>query len=171
MQTDLNTNFGTSPVQGVKVMERKASDNKYLHRDFHISLNILMGHISSNFGKDALISYLEQYAGAYYKPLKQELKLGNIGALFEYLTEIYAKEEWPVKIISDENYILVEQESCPGISHIKASGNQPCPGYRETYNTLYTTLCRDTPFEYTLEYFNDETGACKQIFKRKEGKL
>jgi len=30
-----------------KVMTRKASDNKYLHKDFHVSMNILLKYITS----------------------------------------------------------------------------------------------------------------------------
>ena len=153
-----------------KIMERRSSDNKYLHKDFHISQNILMGYIYRSFGADALINYLEQFAIAYHKPLNQKMKQGNTGALLNYFTEIYKKEEWPVKITSGEDYVEIEQDACPGISHIMAKGGKPCPCYRETYHTIYKTLCKDTPFEYILKYFHDETGACKQLFLRKEGK-
>jgi len=151
-------------------MERKSSDNKYQHKDFHISQNILMGFIYSSFGADALINYLEQFTIAYHKPLNQKMKQGNIGALLDYCITIYKKEEWPVKITSGENYVEIEQDACPGISHIRAKGGKPCPNYRETYLTIYKTICKGTPFEYIFKYFNDETGACKQLFLRKEGK-
>lgn len=166
---------GKKPViitdNGIKIMERQASDNKYLHKDFHISQNILMGYIYRNFGKVALLKYLEQFASAYFKHLNEKLKSGETDALLDYFTEIYKKEEWPVKITSGEGYIEVLQDSCPGISHIRSKGGEPCPHYRETYNTVYKTICRGTPFVYELEYFNDETGACKQLFRRKEVKL
>ena len=154
--------------QSKKIMDRRASDNKYLHKDFHISQNILMDYIYRNFGAKALISYLEQYAIAYYKPLKQKLQSGDFDALMSYFTGIYKTEEWPVKITSGENYLEIEQDACPGITHITATGGKPCPYYRETYHTIYKTLCRGTPFNYILKYFNNETGACKQLFIRKE---
>jgi len=153
-----------------KVMERKASDNKYLHKDFHLSMNILLNYIYEHFGKEQLIKYLSQYAEAYYQPLNQQLKTGNIDALLKYFTDIYEKEEWPVNIKSGDNYIEIEQDACPAISQIKSKGGVPCPYYKETYNTVYQTLCMNTPFEYVLEYFDDETGACKQLFIRKEEK-
>ncbi|MGV8090498.1 MAG: hypothetical protein AB2L24_01350 [Mangrovibacterium sp.] len=152
-----------------KVMERKASDNKYLHKDFHLSMNILLRYIYENFGKEQLINYLVQYAEAYYQPINQKLKEGNMTVLEKYFTDIYKKEEWPVKINCGGNFIEIEQDACPGISYIKSKGGEPCPYYRETYDTIYKTICRGTPFEYTLEYFSEETGACKQLFRRKEG--
>ncbi len=156
--------------QSIKIMERKASDNKYLHKDFHIALNILMNYIYENFGKNALINYLKQYAHAYYKPLNQKLESGKMDALSMYFKDIYEKEKWPVKITSGKNHVEIEQEACPGISHIVKNGSKPCPLYRETYNTVYKTLCEGTSFEYILKYFNDETGASKQLFIRKEAK-
>jgi hypothetical protein len=147
-----------------KVMKRKASDNKYLHKDFHLSMNILMNYINDNFGKEKLIEYLEQFAEAYHKPINQALKAGDIDALFKYFTDIYNKEEWPVKISRGQDYIEIKQDACPGITHIKAKGGIPCPYYIETYQTVYSTVCKDTSFEYVLKDFDYETGACEQLF-------
>jgi len=157
-------------TQSVKVMERKALDNKYLHKDFHVALNLMLTNLYEHFGKDGLVNYLKQYAQAYYQPLNNKLKSGDIKVLTDYFEEIYAKEEWPVTVTSDENFLEITQNACPAISHIRMKGNKICPHYSETYNTVYKTLCESTPFEYVLLYFDDETGACKQQFIRKEGK-
>lgn len=154
--------------QSVKIMERKAFGNKYLHKDFHIALNLLMIYLNDNFGKDALTDYLKQYSRAYYKPLNQKLKSGDKEVLVSWFRDVYDKEEWPVRITSGENYVEISQDACPAIAHIVRNGGKPCTGYRETYNTVYTILCENTPFEYNLEYFNDETGACIQKFALKE---
>lgn len=152
----------------IKTMSRKASDNKYLHKDFHLSMNLLMEYIYKNFGKDKLIDYLKQYTIAYHKPMYEQIQSGNIEALSSYFRDLYEKEEWPIKITQEEDRIVIEQHACPGISHIKSKGGKPIPLYVETYKTVYTTLCENTPFEYELVFFDDETGACLQLFKRKE---
>ena len=154
--------------QSIKVTERKASDNKYLHKDFHIALNLLMTYLYENYGKETLIKYLKQFAKAYYKSLNQKLKSGDKEALVNYFNDIYEKESWFVDITIHENTIEITQDACPAISHIVQNGGQPCPCYRETYDTVYKTICENTPFEYQLEYFDDETGACKQLFTIKE---
>lgn len=154
----------TSLEKNRKVMSINASDNKYLHRDFHLTLNILLDYIYKNFGEEAVIDYITQYSKAYFKPLKEQLKAGNTKALSDYLTEVYQKEEWPVQIHSEENGIELQQDACPGITHIRSLGKQPAICYIETYRTLYGELCKGTPFTYTLEDFNAETGACKQLF-------
>ena len=149
-------------------MNRKASDNKYLHRDFHISLNMLLEYIIDRFGEKGVIQYLSQYARAYHKPLHEQLMTGNLTALSDYLTQIYQKEDWPVQIRSGVDFIELQQDACPGIFHIKASGKQPSRCYMETYRTVYETLCEDTPFRYQLQQFDIETGACMQLFIKKE---
>jgi len=162
--------LGNLQKQSIKIMERKASDNKYLHKDFHIALNLLMTYIYDHFGKDALVNYLKQYSRAYHLPLIGKLKSGDKEAMVKYFREIYEKEEWSVNIISAENSVEITQDACPAISHIVHKGGKPCPFYRETYNTVYKTICENTPFEYNLVYFNEETGACKQLFIIKEVK-
>jgi hypothetical protein len=162
--------LGNLLKQSVKLMERKASDNKYLHKDFHIALNLLMTYIYDHFGKDALVNYLKQYSRAYHKPLIGKLKSGDKEALVKYFRGIYEKEDWSVNIISAENSVEITQDACPAISHIVLKGGKPCPFYLETYNTVYKTICENTPFEYNLVYFNEETGACKQMFIIKEVK-
>lgn len=154
--------------ESIKITERKASDNKYLHKDFHIALNLMMTYLYNNYGKDALINYLKQYSKAYFKALNQKLKSGDKEALIEYFKDIYEKEEWPVNISIHENNIEISQDACPAISHIIQAGGKPCPYYRETYKTVYKTICENTPFDYVLEYFDDETGACKQLFTKKK---
>ncbi|MDR1723565.1 MAG: hypothetical protein LBR84_06485, partial [Tannerella sp.] len=108
-------------------MRRKASDNKYLHRDFHLSMNILLNYIYDRFGLDAVIRYLIQYTRSFHSPLHKQLKAGRMEALHCYIKDIYQKEEWPVKITCDENGIEIRQDACPGISHIKAMGGTPFP--------------------------------------------
>ncbi len=157
-------------TQSVRKMERKASDNKYLHKDFHIALNLLLSYISDHSGKEGMICYLKQYTRACHQPLIRELQTGNLKALVDYFREIYKKEEWPVHIVTGDDYAEITQSACPAISHIVAKGGKPCADYLETYKTVYETMCEDTPFEYRLEYFDEETGACKQTFIRKERK-
>lgn len=151
-----------------KVMVRKASDNEYLHKDFHLSMNLLMDYIYHRFGKEQLVRYLQQYAEAYYKPLREELKKGNMDALLAYMKGKYEKEKWEVTFFADTGGIKMVQTACPAITHIKKTGGEPCAHYKESYHTIYTTLCEGTPFEYTLEQFDEETGACTQLFRRKE---
>ena len=129
-------------------------------------MNLLMDYIYNNFGKENLVQYLRQYTQAYFPPLHESLKAGNLNALADYFSDIYEKEEWPIKIKMKEGQLEIEQDACPGISHIKSLGETPTPLYIESYRTVYSTLCESTPFDYTLVHFDSETGACKQLFTK-----
>ncbi|NMC37129.1 MAG: hypothetical protein GYA41_02265 [Bacteroidales bacterium] len=157
--------------QSVRTMERQASDNKYLHRDFHAALNMMLNYILDNFGEEALKEYLEQYSGAFHKPLNNRLKSGDKELLADYFREKYRNEEWPVRITASETAVVIEQEACPGIAAILARGEKPCRLYVETYASVYRTLCEGTPFEYSLDYFDNDTGACRQRFTYNGGRI
>ncbi len=151
----------------MKVIERKASDNKYLHRDFHISMNMLMEYICKEYGSSALTDYLVQFAQEFHSIRKECLQKGDLGCLEKYFKEIYEKEEWPVQIEFKNDELVISQEACPGISHLRKSGQKPVEQYIETYSTVYKTLCQDTPYEYVMESFNSDTGKCRQRFQRR----
>lgn len=151
----------------MKVIDRRASDNKYLHRDFHISMNMLMGYIVAEYNEEALIEYLKNFAKAYHAPLKKALIDTGLTAMEEYLAEIYEKEEWPVDISLANDVFTVSQKACPGISHIVNKGHEPIVQYIYTYTIVYETICEGTPYEYQMENFDQKTGACRQIFRRR----
>lgn len=154
-------------------MRKVAGDgktDKYLHRDFHISMNLLMGYISSRYGSEGLDEYLTLFAKSYHAPLNEKIKRGGLAPLAEYIRDIYEKEEWDVDIKESEGLLEVEQKACPGISRIRKAGHEPVEGYFKTYGIIYGTICEDTPYEYKLEYFDRATGACRQVFKRGAGR-
>lgn len=82
----------------IKTMSRKSADNKYLHKDFHQTMNLLLDYIYKNFGKENLIRYLQQFTVAYHEPLHESLKEGDIKVLAGYFSDLYEKEEWPLTI-------------------------------------------------------------------------
>jgi hypothetical protein len=151
----------------MKVIDRRAADNKYLHRDFHISMNMLMGYIAGEYGDAALTEYLRRFAKAYHSPLKADLVREGLSAVEKYLRGIYEKEEWPVGITYENDVLTVVQEGCPGIFHIKKKGHEPIKQYIETYTTVYEAICEGTPYEYAMEEFELEAGACRQVFRRR----
>ena len=81
-------------------------------------MNILMDYIYHRFGKEQLVRYLQQYAEAYYKPLREELKKGNMDALLAYMKGKYEKEKWEVTFFADKMCI------------------------RDRYNTLQVVTCQ-----------------------------
>lgn len=144
--------------------------DKYLHRDFHISMNMLMGYILNLYGSEGLDEYLTRFAKSYHGPLNEKIKLCGLAPLTEYIRDIYEKEEWAVDIKEGQGMLEVEQRACPGISHIRKAGYEPVEGYFKTYEIIYGAICEGTPYDYELEYFDMATGACRQVFRRRAGR-
>lgn len=151
----------------MKVIERRASDNKYLHRDFHISMNMLMNYIVAEFGATALTEYLKQFAGEFHSLNTEGLKKGDLECLLKYFKGVYEKEEWPADIQLCDDVLKISQDACPGITYLRNNGYEPVEQYIETYTTIYETMCENTPYEYIMESFNKDTGACVQRFQRR----
>ncbi len=151
----------------MRIAKTGKNENKYLHRDFHVSMNILMEYILDRYGETGLKEYLTRFAKAYHKPLKVRLQKEGLAPLAEYMKDIYEKEEWNVKITMDDNRLEIIQQSCPGITQIRKAGHEPVKGYVETYETVYQTICEGTPFEYELIDFDGMTGACTQVFTKR----
>ena len=151
----------------MEVFERRASENKYLHRDFHISMNMLMEYIHDRFGSEALTEYLRTFSAEFHKQRKKDLVEKGLTVLRDYFEKIYSDEEWSIEISLSENELKLRQKACPGISYIRKSGFSPIPQYIETYTTIYDELCRETPYEYEMIEFNNDTGACRQVFRRR----
>lgn len=151
----------------MKVIERKASDNKYLHKDFHISMNMLMKYICDEFGPRALTEYLEQFSMEFHSLNNECLKKGKLECLLAYFKDVYKKEEWPADIELCDDILTISQNACPGINYLRQNGHEPIEHYVQTYTTVYETMCKNTPYEYFMENFNNETGACVQRFQRR----
>jgi len=75
-----------------QVMRRRASDNVYLHRDFHGALSAAIQYLEDRFGEEAVRQYLRAFAGAYYAPLKEALRSRGLVALEEHFRKVYEAE-------------------------------------------------------------------------------
>ena len=48
------------------IMERDPKDNKYLHRDFHISLDNGLTYVGNNYGDAAVVELVTKFTNTYY---------------------------------------------------------------------------------------------------------
>ena len=69
-------------------IDRKASDNKYLHRDFHVSADIGIAYVGRYYGDNGVKEYLTDFTKSYYQKLVEEIKEFGLIALEKYLKKI-----------------------------------------------------------------------------------
>ena len=109
---------------GKRFMERKAADNKYLHRDFHKSLDLGLAYLGARYGDNGVKQYLREFTAAYYAPLISMIRLNGLKELAAHIRTIYALEEASetLRLTLDEQSLSVRVEKCPAVEHFKTIG-------------------------------------------------
>jgi len=153
----------------IEQMVRTASDNKYIHRDFHNALNLGITYLQESYGDDAVREYLEQYANAFYAPLKKDLIDRGLIALEEHFIHIYGEEEALDDVTFDlsKDELVMTVKRCPAVTHMRKTNQVINPLYYETTLTVNNTICEGTPYAFELVSYNECDGASVQRFYRK----
>ena len=150
-------------------IERKASDNKYLHKDFHVTADIGISYVGENYGDQAVIEYLTQYAKSFYKILAKEIIEKGLKPLEDNFISVYEKEEWSKYLhtkLSDDT-LKIKIDKCPAVTFMKSTGHTPSKWYKETTYTVYKTLAELCGLDFTVNYYNEEDGSTEFVFSRR----
>lgn len=65
-------------------MERRTSDNTYLHKDFHGATSAGPDDLRLTYGDEAVRDFLCQFARAWYQPMREALHRQGLVALREH---------------------------------------------------------------------------------------
>jgi len=151
-----------------QIIEQKASDNTYYHKDFHIALNYGIDYLYKSFGEDSVREYLVQFAKAYFAPLKKALREKGLLVIKEHYKNIYKIENAEFDINISHNELLIHLYESPAVMHIKANGHNVSYLYNETVITVNKEICSNTPYDCELVEYEHENGAYQlRFFKRK----
>ena len=150
-----------------EVMERRASDNVYLHKDFHGALSTDIEYLHAHFGEDAVRDYLRQFTVIYYAPLIAELRGEGLPALKRHFEELYAVEGGEVDIMLSDDELVLTVHACPAVKHMREHGYMVARLFRETIKTVNEALCTGTSFAAELVEYDDATGRSIQRFYRR----
>ena len=151
-----------------EVMRRRASDNEYLHKDFHGVLSEGIKYIDDRYGEEAVREYLRGFASSFYAPLVSDIKERGLMALKERLEEIYKAEGARVETALSGDELLVTVEACPAVMHMREQGYRVARLFRETTSTVSDALCEGTPFSAELVEYDEQTGRSVQRFRRRQ---
>ena len=151
-------------------IDRKASDNKYLHRDFHVSADNGITYVGEKYGDDEVIEYLTQYAKSFYKLLVEKYMEMGLKALEENFINVYEKEEWSEYLHTDltEDSLKVTVNKCPAVTYMKSIGHTPSKWYKETTYTTYKILADMCNLDFEVKYYNEEDGSTEFVFMRRK---
>ena len=156
-----------SPIMARELMRRKASDNAYLHKDFHGALSTGLEYLHRNHGQQAVKDFLRQFALTFYSPLRNALKQRGLIALKEHFEKIYRDEGGKIEIEFSKDQMILKVKSCPAVMHMREHGYPVASLFHETTKTVNQAICEDSDFAAELLSYQPQTGASVQRFSRR----
>ena len=150
-----------------QVMRRRASDNPYLHRDFHGALSCGIEYLHEHFGEEAVRQYLHDFTLSFYAPLREELKRRGLVALRAHFEKLYEIEGGNAKFELSDDQLVIQVASCPAVTHMRERNYPVARLFHETTKTVNETLCEGTVYAAELVAYDPETGRGVQRFYRK----
>lgn len=140
------------------VMERRAYDNKYLHRDFHATMDIGIAYLGDHYGEEVLDRYLIRYVQNRYKPMSlQELE--------KYFRDIYKAEEAEdaLQTCRTAGKLTVKVAYCPALQYLNAHGGASKWNHKTT-TVMYPALAELCGLKFCLISFEEATGKAEFEF-------
>lgn len=163
----IRRNLMKKPVK-IRVMKRKAADNRYLHKDFHGALSNGLIYLERMYGREAAVAFLRRFADTYHAPLRASMIALGLAPLRDYLQSIYEVEGAAFTLSASEDELVLDLAACPALAHLKARGMPVAPIFGDIGLHLYRALCEGTPFAFERSGFDPATGACRMRFRRRE---
>ena len=149
-----------------EIMERRAADNEYLHKDFHGALSAGIDYLQNHYGAEAVRDYLRKFTRTYYGPLREKLGREGLSALKEHFEKLYEIEGGEVEIEFGADELVVRVESCPAVTHMRANGHKVADLFEETTRTVNEALCEGSAFLAELVEYDRQSGRSVQRFYR-----
>lgn len=150
------------------IMARKAADNEYFHMDFHSSLNMGIHYVGKNYGREGVREYLEMFTRDVYCKVLEAAKTEGLRAIADKIRDTYKKEhaEELLTLEETEDAVIVKVASCPAVKHLQETGRVVSPWYRYTTEDVMDILAKESGFKFTMEFYDEETGAAAYKFEK-----
>jgi len=154
--------------ENTEIMDRKASDNEYFHKDFHSSLNMGIEYLGSRHSIDDIREYLERYTRNVKGLIIKEAKEKGLSVLRDFILDTYKKEHaedaCEAVLSADGKKLDVKVKYCPGVRHLKETGRKVTQWYQSATDIVMETIAKEIGAEYRMNSYDPETGACEYEF-------
>jgi len=150
-------------------IDRRAADNKYLHRDFHAALDQGLMYLGERYGDNAVSDYLRSFAKGFYAPLIARARDVGFAALRQHIESIYEIEEASeaVTVVETDGELRVSVSACPAVAFMKSVGHTPSKWYKQTTSAVNETIADELDCGFSMISYDEETGAAEyRFFKR-----
>lgn len=149
-------------------IDKKAEDNKYLHRDFHVLADRGLIYVGEFYGDDAVIDFLTEYTLSYYNLLIGSIKNNGVVEFKNYLEKIYKAEECEdvLTVSGDNSFMNFKVKYCPAIKYMLSVNHVPSKWYIETVKTVYSVIAKESGYNFELISYNTDNGSTEFNFKK-----
>lgn len=150
----------------VHQMTRNASENRYLHRDFHNILSLGLDYLHDHFGPGAVVEYLQSFAIHFYAPLIDAMRRNPFEAIVESFVKTYREEEASdlLEFERNERELFVRIRHCPALAHIRGSNMTPSRFFSLTSSVVWETISREAGIGYAMLSYDRENGGAEHLF-------
>jgi hypothetical protein len=150
----------------IKKIDRKAVDNKYLHRDFHVSGDVGLAYIGNRYGDAGVCEYLERYSRAMYAPLVEAVKKDGLRALQAHIEKIYEIEEAPevLHTVLQDNELSVRVDHCPAVAYFRSIKYEPSRWYKELTTTVNRVIAGLAGYRFEMGSYDEADGKASYRF-------
>jgi len=140
------------------VIDMKAEDNKYLHRDFHLLGDLALKYCGETFGDKAVIEFLTDYTLNYYSPQIKDIKERGLIAIKEWIEKIYEVEEASELLHTEltDTSLTVNIDKSPVIEFMRSLNQKPSKYYVEETRTMYRVIAEACNLHFFLVYYNED---------------
>ena len=152
--------------EDTEIMDRKAADNEYFHRDFHSSMNMGIHYLGENYGLSSVEGFLERYTKNVYGPIFQAIRSDGLNAIRDKILDTYQKEHAEDAVSTDlaDGTLTVRIQYCPAVKHLLSTGRAISPWYPYTTKTVMKTLAEAGNFSFAMDSYDEKTGAAVYHF-------
>lgn len=148
------------------IMDRRASDNEYFHRDFHSSMNNGVQYLGEKYGTGDVVEYLTRFTNNVYQKNLADIKARGVDAIIDKICDTYAKEkaEDALEITKEGDKTVVTIKYCPAVKHLVETGRTMSKWYRYTTEVVMDIFAKAAGLTFTMESYDEATGAARYTF-------
>lgn len=139
---------------------------KYMHRNFHVSMDRGAEYVLEKYGESGLRDYLAQFTKAFHVPTIENIREHGLPALKEYFLWLYETEEAPdaLSFQETEKELEVKISYCPAIRYFESIGYVPGKAFAACTSVVYEILAEAGGIGFRMGSYDERTGACNFKF-------
>jgi len=150
------------------IMDRRASDNEYFHKDFHTGPNNGVEYLATKFGVEEVSEFLKRYTQNVNGHTIEAIKKEGLAVIEDMIRDTYRKEksEDALRTTLTADCLSVKIAYCPGVKHLRATGRTVSPFYHYNTEIVMKTLAEAGGYRFKMESYDEATGAAAYRFEK-----